>query len=147
MGRTEKMAEQHDIIITNEYKNLSMNDEILKILVNLLNNFEEAVKQAKEEAAAIIQKAVEKKASNYVDFGFPKPLKKGAGFEQFLLRVLEAERVKCPEFAYQVRRNEQGEIVAVEIRGPKDAFNHALRTCAWIRGKLLAQNSRKGGAN
>jgi hypothetical protein len=136
------MAEQHDIIIANEYKNLSMNDEILKILVNLLNNLEEAIKQAKEEATAIIQKSINERASSYINFAFPSPLMKNAGFEQFLLKVLEAERSKHPEFAYQVRRNEQGEIVAVEIRGPKEPFNRALRACSWIKQKLLAQNTR-----
>ena len=141
-------GEQHDKIIMNRNISISENDDaVLKILADLLNGLEEAVKQAKEGLAVIIAKIAEEKASAYVDFGFPKPLKKGAGFEQFLLRVLEAERTKHPGFTYQVRRNERGEIVAVEIRGPKDAFNHALRACAWIRGKLLAQNSRKGDAN
>ena len=58
------------------------------------------------------------------------------------MKVLEAEAAKHPEFAYQVRRNEQGEIVAVEFKGPKEHFNHALRACSWIKQRLQAQNSR-----
>jgi hypothetical protein len=137
--------EQHNIIIANEYKNLSTGDDILKILIDLLNGLEEAVRQTKEQVATIVQRAVEERAFSHVDFGFPKPLRKDAGFERFLLKVLEAERAKHPEFAYQVRRNEQGEIVAVEIRGPKTSFNHALKICGWIKQRLLVQNSRKGG--
>jgi hypothetical protein len=132
----------------NKDLNISENgDAILKILSDLLNGLEGVVQQVKNDLAVIIAKIAEEKASNYVDFGFPKPLKKGAGFEQFLLKVLEAERSEHPEFNYQVRRNEQGEIVAVEIRGPKTSFNRALKVCGWIRGKLLLQNSKKGGAN
>jgi hypothetical protein len=139
-------GEQHDKIIMNRNINISENDDaVLKILADLLNGLEEAVKQAKEGLAVIIAKIAEEKASNYVDFGFPKPLKKNAGFEKFLLKVLEAERSKHPGFTYQVRRNERGEIVAVEIRGPKEHFNHALKACSWIKRRLLVQNSRKGG--
>ena len=123
-------------------KNVALNDEILKILVDLLNSLEQSVKQAKEGLAAVIQRIAEEKASGYVDFGFPKPLRKDAGFERFLLKVLEDEHAKHPEFAYQVRRNEMGEIVAVEFKGPKEHFNHALKACSWIKQRLLAQNSR-----
>ena len=123
-------------------KNVALNDEVLKVLVDLLNGLEQSVRQAKEGLAAVIQRIAEEKASGYVDFGFPKPLRKDAGFERFLLKVLEAEHAKHQEFTYQVRRNEQGEIVAVEFRGPKEHFNHALRACSWIKQRLLAQNSR-----
>jgi len=123
-------------------KNIALNDEVLKVLVDLLNGLEQSVRQAKEGLAAVIQRIAEEKASGYVDFGFPKPLRKDAGFERFLLKVLEDEHAKHQEFTYQVRRNEQGEIVAVELRGPKEHFNHALRACSWIKQRLLAQNSR-----
>jgi hypothetical protein len=151
MVRTEdeKMSGgQYDNIIKNRDINLSNDsDAVLKILADLLNGLEGVVQQAKNDLAVIIQRIAEEKASAYVDFGFPKPLRKDAGFEKFLLKVLEAERSKHPGFTYQVRRNEQGEIVGVEIRGSKEHINHALKACAWIKGKLLSQNSKKGGAN
>jgi len=139
-------GEQYDNIRMNKDLSFSRDDEVLdevlKVLVDLFNGLEGAVKQAKDGLGAIIQRIAEEKASGYVDFGFPKPLRKDAGFERFLLKVLEAEHAKHQEFTYQVRRNEQGEIVAVEFRGPKEHFNHALKACSWIKQRLLAQNSR-----
>jgi hypothetical protein len=134
---------QYDKIIMNKNINLSNDDAVLKILADLLNSLEEAVKQSKEQIAAIVQRAVEEKTSSFVNFGFPKPLRKDGGFEKFLLKVLDAEHSKTSEFEYKVKRNEQNEVVAVEFRGPKTSFNRALRACSWIKQKLLAQNMRK----
>jgi len=125
-----------------EHKNVSLDEEVLKVLFDLLNSLEQSIKQARESLTAVILKAVEEQASSHADFVFPRPLRRDAGFERLLLKVLESERSKHPEFTYQLRRNEQGEIVAVEAKGPSEYLEHVLRVCSWIKRRLLAQNSK-----
>jgi len=116
---------------------VSYEEALLKVLADLLNTFEAGIRQAKDELMKIAQSMVEERKK--ATFVFPEPLLKDAGFEAFLVKVLEVTQAKHPDFSYRLQRNEQGEIVSVEFQGPQESMKLVLGACDWIRRKILAQ--------
>lgn len=122
-------------------KNNNATDDILKVLLQIADNFETLSREIRTTIQPIIEEKF-KKAENQgtspkkTSFVFSKPLQGGRGFERLLLKTLEGEASEHPDSKYNVTRNSAGEIVEVKVQGPKEHVEHVLSVCRWIEKKL-----------
>ncbi|MEM2026384.1 MAG: hypothetical protein QXT30_01300 [Candidatus Bathyarchaeia archaeon] len=92
-----------------------MNEAVVKALSELLAGLEEAVKQAREELAKIVQEKMEWKV-----IASPKPVPESDRAILWLKRRLEAVTEKHPNIRYEFMRDEAGLITGLRYTATND---------------------------